>query len=71
MTGAAHTGTGGVAALNHEAGDDAVEDHAVIKAFLHETDEVFDGLRRNVRIQLGADDAAVFHFDGDNRVAHW
>ena len=67
---AADADTVRVAALDHEAGDDAVEDHAVIKALLHETDEVVDGVRGNVGIELSLDDAAVFHFDGDDGIAH-
>ena len=54
-----------VAALDHKAGDDAVEDDAVIKALLDEGDEVVDGVRRDLRIELRLDDAAVFHFDGN------
>ena len=67
---AAHAGAGRVAALDHEAGDDAVEDHAVIKALFDQTDKVTHGVRRDLRVELGADDAAVFHFNGDNRIAH-
>ena len=32
LLGAAHAGAGGIAALRHEAGDDAMEDDAVVKA---------------------------------------
>ena len=34
-----------VAALDHEAGDDAVEDHVVVEALPGEIDEVLGGLR--------------------------
>lgn len=53
-----------VAALNHEARNDAVENQAVIKAFVGELFEVFDGFRRFVRIELALDDVAIFHGDG-------
>ena len=32
VAGAAHAGAGGIAALNHEVGDDAVEGDAVVEA---------------------------------------
>ena len=59
------------AALDHEARDDAVEDGAVIEALARQGDKVADGVRRNLGVQLGADDAAVFHFDGNDRIAHY
>ena len=65
---AAHAGALGVAALDHEAGDDAVEDHAVIKALFDQGDEVVDGVGGDLRIELGADDAAVIHLNGDDGV---
>ena len=41
-----------VAALDHEAFDDAVKTGAVVKAFLGELLEVFDMARREVRVKL-------------------
>ena len=67
---AAHAGALGAAALDHEAGNDAVEDEAVIKAAVCQRDEVIDRLRRDIRVELGGDDAAVFHFNGHNRIFH-
>ena len=68
---AAHAGAVRVAALDHEARDNAVEDGAVIEALLREGNKVADGVRRNLGVQFGADDAAVFHFDGNDRIAHY
>ena len=45
VAGAAGAGAGRVAALAHEAVDDAVEDHAVVVVVEREEDEVVDGLR--------------------------
>ena len=59
-----------VAALDHKAGDDAVKDHAVIKAFFAQGDEVVDRIRRDLGVELRLHDLAVFHFDGDDRIAH-
>ena len=44
-----------VAALRHEAGDDAVERHAVIETFLRQHDDARDMVRRQVRAQLDHD----------------
>ena len=68
VAGAARAGTGGVAALNHEAADDAVEDQAVIEAFIDQADEVVDGLRGEVGIELRRDHIAVFHGDRYQRI---
>ena len=54
---AAGAGAGGVAALDHEAGDDAVEDDAVVEPFAGEEDEAVDVLGRDLRVQLDADRA--------------
>ena len=70
VAGTAHAGALGAAALDHEAGNDAVEDEAVIKAAVCQRDEVIDRLRRDIRVELGGDDAAVFHFNGHNRIFH-
>jgi hypothetical protein len=46
VAGTAAAGAGGVAALDHEVGDDAVEDGAVVELVAGEEDEVADGVRR-------------------------
>ena len=63
VAGAAHAGALGAAALNHEAGNDSVEDQTIIKMVIAQVDEVADALGRLVGIQLALDDAAVFHGD--------
>ena len=63
VAGAAHTGAFGTAALNHEAGNDSVEDQTVIKMVAAQVDEVANALGRLVGIQLALNDAAVFHGD--------
>ena len=70
IAGATHAGTLGIAALNHETGDDAVKDEAVIEAAVHKAQEVVDGVRSNLRVELGLDDAAVFHLKGDYGIWH-
>src|SRR5207237_174701 len=44
-----------VAALDHEAGDDAVELRAVVEALLREVDEVFHVVRRGVGVEADVD----------------
>ena len=61
--GAAHTGTGRVAALDHEAGNDAVEDQTVIEALGNELFKVCAGDGSGLRVEFDLDDAAVGHFD--------
>ena len=68
VAGAAHAGALGVAALDHEAGDDPVEDQAVVKALVHQRNEVVDGVGGDVGVQLGLHDAAVFHLEGNDRI---
>ena len=70
VAGAAHAGTLGAAALDHKAGDDAVEDQAVVVAGVRQGDEVIDTLGCLLGIQLAGDDAAVFHGDGKSRISH-
>ena len=70
VAGAAHAVAVGAAALDHKAGDAAVEDQAVIKALLHQADEVVHAVGGHVGVELGLDDAAVFHFNGHNRIFH-
>ena len=67
---AAHAGAFGIAALDHESGDDAMEDHAVIKLFVDQRDEVVDRIGSDFRIQFRLDDIAVLHLDGYDRIAH-
>ncbi len=66
---AAHAGTGRIAALCHEAGDDAVEDDAVVKAFLRELGDAFDMLRREVGAQAD-DDVAGRQRQGKGLFGH-
>ena len=60
----------GVAALDHKAGDDAVENKPVIEAALYKGDEVVDGVGSDLGIKLSLHDCAVFHFKGDYGIAH-
>src|SRR3546814_1856970 len=52
---AAGAGAGRIAALRHEAGDDAVEDDAVVKAFVGELADPRDVLRGEIGAQLDHD----------------
>ena len=61
---AAHAGTVWTAALDHKAVDDAVEDQAIIEALLYEADEVVDGVRSDLRVELCLNAVAVFHGNG-------
>ena len=70
VAGAAHAGALGTAALDHEAGDDPVEDQAVVVALLTQGNEVCNALRCLVGIQLAFDDTAVFHGDLKSRICH-
>ncbi len=63
VSGAAHAGSFRIAALNHEAFDDAVKSQPVVEFFVRELFEVFDRDRRDVRIKLAGHDAAVPHCD--------
>ncbi|MPN63595.1 hypothetical protein SDC9_211359 [bioreactor metagenome] len=64
----AHAGAGRVAALDHEAGNHAVEDQPVVKALLDQVHEVGDRIGRDFGEQLGLNHIAVVHFDGHNGV---
>ena len=66
VAGAAHADALRVAALDHKAGDDAVKDHAVVKALADQRNKVIDGIGRDLGVKLRLDDAAVLHFDGDD-----
>ena len=48
-----------VAALDHEARDDAMEDHVVVEPLVREVDEVLRGLRRGLVVELDLDVADV------------
>ena len=52
LFGAAHAGTRRVAALRHEPGDDPVEHHAVIKAFIGKARDPLDMLWCQIRPKL-------------------
>ena len=62
ITGAAATGAGRVAALNHKVGDDAVEDQAVVKTVVRQIFKVGDGARGFVGEKFDFDRSA-FRFD--------
>ena len=69
VAGAAHAGAFRVAALDHEARDDAVEDGAVIKALLNEGNKVVDRVRRNLGVKLRLDGTAG-GLESNNRILH-
>ena len=68
VAGAAHAGALGAAALNHEAGDDPVEDQAVIVIVVTQVDEVVNALGGLVGVQLALDNAARLHRDLKSRI---
>ena len=68
VAGATHAGALGAAALDHEAGDDTVEDQAVIVVVLSQIDEIGNALGCLVGIQLALDNTAVFHGDLKSRI---
>src|SRR6185437_7452503 len=49
----------GAAPLDHELGDDAVEGEVVVVALAREADEVVDGVRRELRIEIHHDRTAI------------
>ena len=59
VAGAAHAGAVGAAALDHEAGDNPVEDQAVVVALLDQADEIVDRVGGHVGVELRLHDAAV------------
>ena len=70
VPGSSHAGAVRVPALDHESGDDAVEDDAVIEAAVGQMDEVLDRVGGGFGIELHLDDASVLHGDRcDGRVA--
>ena len=70
VAGAAHTGAFRVAALNHKAGDDPVEDGAVIETLLYQVDEVIHRVGGHFGIELYLD-SAPGGLDGDDGILHW
>ena len=60
---AAHAGALGVAALDHEAVDDAVEGQAVIEALFCQLQEVINRDGGGVAVQLHGDGAVILHLD--------
>ena len=58
----------GAAALDHKAGNHAVEDQAVIVVVIAQIDEVIDALGGLFGVQLSLDNAAVFHGDLKSRI---
>ena len=70
VAGTARAVSVGAAALDHETGDDPVEDQAVVVPGVGKRDKVAHALGRNVGIQLGHDLAAVLHLKGHDRICH-
>lgn len=66
VAGAAGAGARGVATLDHEVLDDAVEDHTVVKALVCKVFEVLHGLRCVVAEEVDHD-ITVVGVDGRNR----
>ena len=58
---------GRVAALDHKAGDDAVEGQAVIKALIDQFQKVFAGDRCCGSIQFNVNSFAVLHRNTNHR----
>ena len=67
---AAHAGTLRISALDHKAGNDSVENEPVIKVMVYKADEVVDGVRSLVRIELHLDNAVVLHGYGYYWILH-
>ena len=70
VAGAAHAGALRAATLNHETGDNAMEDQTVIVVVIGQIDEVIHALGSLFGIQLAFDDATVFHGDLKSRICH-
>ena len=75
VAGAAGAGALGAAALDHKAGDDAVEGQTVVVTLLNQGDKVVDGVWGDFGVQLGLDGAGLgaevglhFDFEGDNGI---
>ena len=65
------TGALGIAALDHEAGNAAVEGQAVIEALLNEGNEVVHRVGGLAGVELGLHHAAALHLNRHNGVAHY
>ena len=63
VAGAAHAGAVGAAALDHKAGDNAVENQAVVEIMVCQVDEIIHALGCDFGVQFALDNAAVFHSD--------
>ena len=59
IAGAAHTGTGRVAALNHKTVDYTVKNNTVIKAFFYQLDKVFSSQRSLVLKHFGNENTFI------------
>ena len=70
VAGAAHAGALGAAALDHEAGDAAVEDQSVIEAAVGQRNKVAHALRSDLRVELALHHAAVFQSNGKGGIRH-
>jgi hypothetical protein len=57
VTRPARAGAGRIASLDHEVGDHAVEDHALVEPVAGKLQEVLDRLRRVVGVELDLDRA--------------
>ena len=60
----------GVASLDHKAGNDAVENNTVIKAFFNKGNKIVNGIGCNFGIELSFHDVARLHFNGNYGIAH-
>ena len=61
IAGASHSRSVGAAALDHETGDDPVEDQAVIETVACEFYEVIDRDGGDVGIKFSLDDSSILH----------
>ena len=66
IAGAADADSLRAAALDHEAGDDPVEDEAVVEALIHQVFKVVDRVGSVFGQQFDLDLAAILHFDDDH-----
>src|SRR5579859_5120506 len=53
IAGAAGAGAGWIACLRHEVGNNAMERHPIVETLARQEDEVVDGVRRILGIQIG------------------
>ena len=66
VSGTAHSGAVGTAALNHEAVDNAVKGKSVVESVFDEADKVVDGVGSNFGIKLRLNDLSAVHFECNN-----